>query len=334
MRRITTVSLFGLKLAFTALPLWFVASRVDFPSALTVLSRTDGLWATIAVALALVQVALAGVRLVAILNMVGKEENLGPALRITWIGAFFSQALVSFVSGDVARVWLLSRRGMSFRSATNAVLLDRVFGVIALVFLILAGLVALLDALPSREMQWGAATTTAAFVFAIAVFLLLGWLARDPDRSLPLIRLPRLAWIGDFASAARYIFTAPAAAAAAMLYSLAVQVLSVVTIFVLFRGMGATVSLWTCFVFVPFVMLIAMLPISVAGWGVRETAMIVGFTTLSIASETILAVSIAFGIVLLVTSLPGAAFWLLGRDRIAAARLADTDYGPSAQRLS
>lgn len=316
MRHISALSLFALKLALTALPLWLIASRVDLAAALALLSRIDGLYASVALVLALTQIVLAGMRLATITRMMGEGVRLAPALSVTWVGTFFSQALVSFISGDVARVWLLARDGGGARRAANAVLLDRALGVIAIVLFILVGMTTLLPALPSHEMRWGAAVTTAGFVCGIAVFLLLGWVAAcRSDGSLPLLQAPRLAWIGDCASAARHIFSAPGRAALALVHSLAIQALSIVSIFLLFRGMGATPSLTACFVFVPLIMLLAMLPISVAGWGVREGAMIVGFSTLAIASETTLAVSLAFGLILLVTSLPGAVLWLLVRNR-------------------
>lgn len=316
MRHISTLLLLVIKLALTALPLWLIATHVDLASALALLSRIDGLCAAGAGLLALAQILLVGLRLATIIRMMGDNLRLRPILSITWVGTFFSQALISFISGDVARVWLLTRHGVALRRAANAVLLDRALGVMALVLLILIGLAALLTALPSPEMRWGAAITVAGFTGIIGLFLCLGWLAaRRSDHSLPLLQAPRLAWIGDLASTARHIFLAPAGAGGALAYSLIVHAASILAIFLLFRGLGASLSLWTCFVFVPFIILLAMLPISVAGWGVREGAMIVGFSTLGVASETTLAVSVAFGLILLATSLPGAALWLLTRER-------------------
>lgn len=317
MRHISTLSLFALKLALTALPLWLIASHLDLESALALMVRIEWHYAAGAALAAVAQILLVGLRLATISRMMGATIRLTTTVPITWIGTFFSQALISFISGDVARVWLLARNGLALRQATNTVLLDRAFGVIALVLLILGGILPLLAALPSPEMQWGAAVTTAGFAGGIAVFLLLGWLAaRRPDQRLPLLHAARFTWIADFASAARYVFIAPAQALIALGQGLVVHGLSVLAVFWLFRGIGATsLSLAACFVLVPFIILLAMLPISVAGWGVREGAMIMGFSTLAIASEISLAVSIAFGFILLLTSLPGAALWLLARDR-------------------
>jgi hypothetical protein len=58
-------------------------------------------------------------------------------------------------------------------------------------------------------------------------------------------------------------------------------------------------------------MLVSMIPISFAGWGVREGAMIMGLGGLGISEPNALAVSIAFGLLQLIVGLPGGALWLM-----------------------
>jgi hypothetical protein len=61
---------------------------------------------------------------------------------------------------------------------------------------------------------------------------------------------------------------------------------------------------------VPPVFLLTIIPISLAGWGVREGAM-VGIFMLVGADETkILAISILYGLLLIISSLPGSYFWV------------------------
>src|SRR5882724_5048996 len=66
--------------------------------------------------LLLFQILVGGVRLSAIAGVVASSVPLKTALRINWIGAFFSLALVTFVSGDVVRTMMLRRQcGLSMR---------------------------------------------------------------------------------------------------------------------------------------------------------------------------------------------------------------------------
>jgi hypothetical protein len=65
---------------------------------------------------------------------------------------------------------------------------------------------------------------------------------------------------------------------------------------------------WTCLILCPPVFLIASLPISVAGWGVREGAMVLVLGYVAIPSDQALSLSIALGLVVLAGALPGVFF--------------------------
>lgn len=56
-------------------------------------------------------------------------------------------------------------------------------------------------------------------------------------------------------------------------------------------------------------MLAAVLPISVAGWGVREGAMVVSLGWLNVPADAALAISISIGLLQLLVAVPGGALW-------------------------
>jgi hypothetical protein len=53
-----------------------------------------------------------------------------------------------------------------------------------------------------------------------------------------------------------------------------------------------------------------MVPISVAGWGIREGAMIVAFGFVGVPEADALVVSILFGLTLIAAGAPGGVLWL------------------------
>jgi uncharacterized membrane protein YbhN (UPF0104 family) len=57
------------------------------------------------------------------------------------------------------------------------------------------------------------------------------------------------------------------------------------------------------------------LPISIAGWGVRETAMVSAFSFVGIPDASTLVLSILFGIVTMLTALPGGLVFLTAGGR-------------------
>jgi hypothetical protein len=76
------------------------------------------------------------------------------------------------------------------------------------------------------------------------------------------------------------------------------------------------------------VMFLTMLPISIAGWGIRETAVITGLGLLQVPAQIALASSVAFGVSMLLASLPGMPVVLGARRSLSSAPLESADARP------
>ena len=124
---------------------------------------------------------------------------------------------------------------------------------------------------------------------------------------------------------ARVTFAHLRLAALALLTSLAIGAINVVIVYVFLAGLGAPMTLFGCFLVVPAVMELAMLPVSIAGWGVREGLMVAAFATLGVTGEDALGASILFGLAGLVFSLTGGALWLAARRGAGGKRAADVE---------
>ena len=123
----------------------------------------------------------------------------------------------------------------------------------------------------------------------------------------------------------RRLFFHPAWSLATVLMALAGHINLSLAVYVLAVGLGLDVHALDCLVLVPPVVLIVTLPISIAGWGVRETAMVTAFGFVGVPEHSSLALSILFGLVVIVTGLPGGLIWLLSRDRAAAQDLQERE---------
>jgi hypothetical protein len=76
-------------------------------------------------------------------------------------------------------------------------------------------------------------------------------------------------------------------------------------------SLGIKVSLLDCIVLMQPVALLASLPISVGGWGVRETAVVLLFGLIGVPSSAALVLSLQLGLLALFVVLPGGILWLL-----------------------
>ena len=66
---------------------------------------------------------------------------------------------------------------------------------------------------------------------------------------------------------------------------------------------------------VPPIILISMIPISIAGWGVRENAMVVAFAYAGLPESDGLVVSLLFGAAFFVVGAIGGLIWIASADR-------------------
>ena len=71
------------------------------------------------------------------------------------------------------------------------------------------------------------------------------------------------------------------------------------------------------------VLLIATIPLSIAGWGTRETAMVLAFGYAGLPESDGLIVSVLLGIAMFAAGLPGGVIWILDRGKRIARGASD-----------
>jgi len=98
------------------------------------------------------------------------------------------------------------------------------------------------------------------------------------------------------------------------LWSLAGLIFSITIVYVLAWSMKLPMTYWQCLIVVPVVFLCISLPISFAGWGVREGAMVYMLGTMGISASNALALSVIFGLLSIVVSSLGGWAWLMTRN--------------------
>ena len=232
-------------------------------------------------------------------------------VRIFWIGQFFNQLLPSTIGGDAMRALLLSRLGPRLATAIKLTLVDRLTGVIALMLVMI-----LLASLPKASMPLiGEASRALGGVAVIGVSgLVLALLITQQKpiaRHLKNARLlkPLVALLDELA----LLIRSPSKAAQVFALALLVHGCSILAFWFAALSIGETLGLIEAAVIVPPMLLIAMMPISVAGWGVREGVVLVGLRIQGVSAEASISIALLFGLALLIASLPGSLLWLTRR---------------------
>lgn len=235
------------------------------------------------------------------------------AFRITFpivlIGLFFNLTLPSSVGGDVVRMWKAHRAGLPGATAIVSVLIDRMVGLGALLLLILAALPVLFSLISNRTAQGGVLLLLGLGLLGFAVAVMLDRLP------LALSRFRIVRGIVRLSADLRRVLLVPRWAAPTVLLSLINQGGAVAVVTILAKGLGLPVGWLQCLLVVPLALLATVVPISVAGWGVREGAFVAGFGFVGVPASGALALSVLFGLLNTLVYLPGGLVWLATGDR-------------------
>lgn len=296
------IARFLIKLLVTVLFLAILVTQVDLVSVRDRLVQArPGLLVTAVAVLVCLAVPQA-LRWRSILRHCQVRFPVSQAIAVTWASWFFSQALPSTVGGDAYRIWFANRRGADLVRATGSVVLDRFSAVIALLILLLVTLPWWTRSFESRSLLAGLGVLTVAIGVACALVLVA---EKHPNRFLPqflrepVARLSRMA-IDAFRGldALRIIGLAAS-----------IHLGTAVTVWLLARSIAAPVDFVQVLVLMPVVLMISTVPISIAGWGIREGAMVAVFGLAGMPSDYALSLSVLYGLSLLVASLPGGISW-------------------------
>jgi uncharacterized membrane protein YbhN (UPF0104 family) len=296
--------MFLVKAAISALVFYLALRRVDLGS---IGQRLDGLdlrWMTLALLILCSQMPLLALRWREVIVTCGAKLSLATATGYNFIGQFFNQVLPSMVGGDAVRIWLLARGGAGWPTAIYSVLIDHVAGLSMLAVLVVACLPWTFNIIHDPIARATLALIGFGALIGAVVFLALGvqhlrvmerwWLTRR------LAIASRMAW--------RLCRSVAGARVAA--FSLAIHLMTAMVAWSAAMAAHAAIDFVHVFFVILPVMLIAAIPISIAGWGVRESAMVLAFSYAGLAENDGLIVSILFGVVNLAVGAIGGVVWV------------------------
>jgi uncharacterized membrane protein YbhN (UPF0104 family) len=222
-------------------------------------------------------------------------DNRYPARKLFslhMIGAFFNLVLPGSMGGDAVKVYYLYQETKQGGTSFGSVFLDRSLGLVARLSLgMVSGLFAFRE-LKTIGMHWAAPLLFAAFIAG----------------SLLLFRLRigrRFGAVADFYDYLHSSLKNRRMMLKAFLLSLIIQALLILMIAATARGIGQSLSFTELFVFVPIIITVMIVPLSISGFGVREGAFVVLFGLTGIPSSVSVSISFLWFLSMAAASLIG-----------------------------
>jgi uncharacterized protein (TIRG00374 family) len=298
-------ALSALKLLFTLGAFGWIVGKINLVALSSAIKSVSGPAAILAFALLVIQAVLSAWRWCLVANVVPPPLRLGTAVRLFMISLFYNQALPSPVPGDAARVVGAVKAGAPLGAAIAAVLGDRLLTLMGLALLVFAsqglrswiGNPSKIDAPAFALAAVILAGAAALLIVPVPVFLRRFSLGSTIERMALTLR--------KMASGRRFV--------GLMTLSLVIHGTGIVAMYSLARGLGLSLSLVDCLMSVPAVFLLALFPLAIGGWGVREGAMELALANYAISSELAVTLSILYGLIQLVIGLVGGLVLLADR---------------------
>jgi glycosyltransferase 2 family protein len=244
-----------------------------------------------------------------ILSVLGLRISWRALIGSVFLGFLFNQLLPTAIGGDVLRTWRAKQLGAPWEISIYSVLLDRATGVL----FSLLGAAALLPVATFHQGQAQLGWVVAAVAGLLGIGLIIMWaFSLFRHKPIPLFMGFHAALVGLHDSIWKFA-KRPGAVLAIIVLAGLNQMLPVAAIFICAKAVGVSLPASDIALITFISTLAATIPISVAGWGIREGTLVYLFGLYGIRADTAFAVSILYGFALTLSSAPGAFFiWRMG----------------------
>ncbi len=292
----------------------YLLSRVGLDEVVEVIRSASAnyLYLLIALGLYFGAIAVGSFKWQILLRAQGIQVPFINLLSFTFVGLFFGNFLPTNVGGDLVRGYGLARHTLLPAETAISVLVDRMLGLIAFVFV--AVVMALLVVYTAGQVAlWEVAVVAAVALLALcgifAVMLsdrLRGQLGRLFNTSF----LSGLAPLYDRLSGALSAYRRSyGALAAGFCISLLVLTIGSVVNYLISLALGGGISLLHIFLFTPLITFVLLIPISIGGIGLNQSAYVFFFSLVGVPEQKSLAMSLIMQAIIIISSLPGGILW-------------------------
>ncbi len=231
------------------------------------------------------------------------------------VGNFFNKFLPTVLGGDIMRGYELARiSGKSLDSATT-VLMERICGFVALFVICWISLAFGFQRLEGTNILPIVAVMSLVLIFSLAILL--------NDKLMgKIISLTRIIKWWNLENTLRRAYnslhhftTFRGIMLSVFAVSLVIQLVGIASTFLISQSLGLNVSFVYFLIVLPIIWVITMVPVSIAGLGVREGAFVLFFTQQGVSTESALALSLLFFSLSLTIALAGGIIYGLGKYR-------------------
>ena len=274
-------------------------------------SLTTAEWLLGAVLLTTVAMMLSALRWQRVLRAMDMPTSLRTLIPLAFAGQFVSNVLPTTIGGDVLRVSRLSKQNGETENTFASVVLERLSGWLVLPLITFFGLL-----INPELREQGEATVFAVLISALTLVGLIAIIVIADHPRLGGRFASREGWIrfvGAVHSGVARMRSHPGATVGIVLAGLLYQLVLCVAALMVAAALGfGWLGMTPLLAFFPAVLIAQVLPLGIAGLGVREGAFVLFLTPLGVPAEQAIALGLVLYAVNLIVSLAGAPSLAIG----------------------
>lgn len=298
------VTIAGLVIVFSGIDVEQSVSRIKLISPITII---------IGILVCITHFPAVSIRWKAFVDAMQSQVTMWRAIKLVAVGSFFNQVFFGTVAGDAYRIIFLRQRGATLTVAAGSVMLDRYAALLSM-------WLAVVFALPIYGSLF---VDHPGAYWGIVGIALVGL----PLLGLPLVPLfsfvERTEWLSFLHGLYRFSATLSAAFTSTLfsvsafsrvhLPSLYIILSSSVIVWLIAIDLGAPLSFGMSTLITPAAILVAAIPVTIGGWGLRELSFVTLLGAVSVEPESAVVISVAFGLMAMAAALIGGLIWLIDR---------------------
>ncbi len=260
-----------LKLTISVAVLAYIfLKKAPVPEILREIKRVELVWILASFSLHALGVWISAKRWQILIQAQGESVPLGYLAKSYLVGTFFNNFLPTRFGGDLVRIYDGSQYSRSILKSSAVVLVERLTGVFILLLFALGASLIRLDMAREFPIIWISMLCALSGLVVIFGFLspLWGrWLSRLPDRGfLAKVKIKAQ----QFRDTILVYRSRKKAVSKAMGWAFLLQVNVIFHYYLAGKGLHLQIPFLDYFIFIPIILLILTIPITISGWGLRE----------------------------------------------------------------
>jgi len=275
-----------------SLLIYILTSKVSLRDIGRGLAGLNLAWVALAFSLHIFGLLISAYRWQILARAQGDEVPLLYLAKSYLVGTFFNNFLPTRFGGDVVRIWDGSKYSQSLLKSSAIVVVERATGLVVLFLFALLASLFRLDMARRIPIIWVSLLVGLGGLLLAAFFLsppagrLIG---RFPSRGFLARLKSKVLSFREVILAYRHRW---APFCQALAWALLLQINVILYYFLIGRAFGLRVAFLDYFIFIPIVLLIQTIPITIGGLGLRESAYITVFRYYGVAARTAVSFSL------------------------------------------